>query len=265
LKPGISRDVATAELAAITKRSRIVTERPIPLPMQLRLTRPQDRLQIREALIMLTGAVALLLLVACTNVAHLLLARGATRQREFAVRHALGAARLRLLRQLVTESVVLATIGGTLAAVVGWGGLELLAAVRPEKLVALSHVSTRHGVLPIAAVLAIACGFVIGLLAALRTAHHDLGTSLRGSTSSASTGSRRLRSSLVVAEVALSTTLLVDALLLIHAVYDLQHTRLGFDASDLYAVTFRLGKDGTSARSESFGALLREHAAHNPG
>ncbi len=265
LKPGISRDVATAELAAITKRSRIVTERPIPLPMQLRLTRPQDRLQIREALIMLTGAVALLLLVACTNVAHLLLARGATRQREFAVRHALGAARLRLLRQLVTESVVLATIGGTLAAVVGWGGLELLAAVRPEKLVALSHVSTRHGVLPIAAVLAIACGFVIGLLAALRTAHHDLGTSLRGSTSSASTGSRRLRSSLVVAEVALSTTLLVDALLLIHAVYDLQHTRLGFDASDLYAVTFRLGKDGTSARSESFGALLREHAAHIPG
>lgn len=81
---------------------------------------------------------ALLLLVARTNVAHLLLARGAARQRELAVRHTLGAARLRLLRQLVIESVVLATTGGTLAAVVGWGGLELLAAVRPEKLVALS-------------------------------------------------------------------------------------------------------------------------------
>jgi predicted permease len=265
LRPGISRDLATAELAAITKRSRIAVERPIPLPMELRLTRPQDRLQIRQALIMLTGAVALLLLVACTNVAHLLLARGAARQRELAVRHALGAGRRRLLRQLVTESVVLAMIGGALAALVGWGGLELLTTLRPEKLVALSHVSVRHGVLPVAAVLAIASGFVIGLLAALRTAHHDLGTSLRGGTSSTSIGGRRLRSALVVGEVALSTTLLVGALLLIHAVFDLQHTRLGFDVSDLYAVTFRLGEGKTAAEGAAFGALLRERAARIPG
>lgn len=265
LKPGVPRALATAELDAIMQRSHITVGRPLPLPMQLRLTRPQDRLQIRQALLMLSGAVGLLLLVACTNVAHLLLARGAARQRELAVCHALGAGRRRLLRQLVTESVLLATIGGALAALVGWGGLELLAMLRPEKMVALSHVSPRHGVLPIAAVLAIACGFVIGLLAALRAANHDLGTSLRGSTSSTSTGGRRLRSALVVGEVAFSTTLLVGALLLIHAVFDLQHTRLGFDASNLYAMTFRLGADGTPAKRAAFGALLRERAARIPG
>lgn len=265
LRHGISRDLAEAELGAISKRTGIMTEKAVPMPMELRLTRPQDRLRIRQALVMLTGAVALLLLVACTNVAHLLLARGVARQRELAVRHALGAGRARLVHQLVTESVVLATIGGALAAVVGWGGLELLTALRPERLVALTHVPARHGVFDVAAVLAITCGLVIGLLAALRSAHHHLGTSLRGGASSMSTDGRRLRSALVVGEVALSTTLLVGALLLIHAVFDLQHTRLGFDASDLYAVTFPMREGKTPAESAAFGALLRERAERIPG
>lgn len=269
LKAGISPSVATAELDAIARRANVTGPRIAaniePMPMQLRLMRPQDRLEIRQALAMFTGAVALLLLVACANIAHLLLARGATRQRELAVRHALGADRARLLRQLVTESIVLALIGGALAGFVGWAGLEVLNAVRPEKLVALSHVSRHNDILGIAGVLALASGIVIGLLAALRVAHRELGTSLRTGASSAAPGGRRLRASLVVGEIALSTTLLVGALLLIHAVFDLQHTRLGFDARDLWAVSFPAAQDDAPATRAVLGTLLRERAARIPG
>jgi predicted permease len=269
LKPGVSPAVATAELDAIAKRANATGPRIAaniePMPMQLRMMRPQDRLEIRQALVMLTGAVALLLLVACTNIAHLLLARGSARQRELAVRHALGADRARLLRQLVTESVVLALIGGALAGLVGWAGLEVLNSVRPERLVALSHVSRHNDILGIAAVLALASGLAIGLLAALRIAHRELGTSLRTGASSAAPGGRRLRASLVVGEVALSTTLLVGALLLIHAVFDLQHTRLGFNARDLWAVSFPVAHDDASAKGAAFATLLRERAARIPG
>lgn len=269
LRPGVSRDVATAELGAIAQHADIITPRIAPglgpVPMQLALTRPQDRLEIRQALVMLTGAVALLLLVACANIVHLLLARGASRQRELAVRHALGAGRSRLLRQLLTESMVLAAIGGILAGFVGWAGLEVLTAVRPGSLVALSHASARNDTLSIAAVLALASGLAIGLLAALRIAHRELGTSLRAGASSTPPGGRRLRASLVVGEVALSTTLLVGALLLIHAVFDLQHTRLGFDARDLWAVTFPVSPDGSAAERAAFAELLRERAANIPG
>src|SRR5205085_11499592 len=161
LKPGVSRDAATQELAAILKRS--ADDKPWwrDLRYHIRLLRPQDLLDFRQALAMLTGAVALLLLVACTNVAHLLLARGAVRQRELAVRHALGAARRRLLRQLVTESVMLAVAGGALAVFVGWGGLTLLAAARPDNLTPLAYVSNHRSVLTIASLLAIGCGLGI--------------------------------------------------------------------------------------------------------
>ena len=261
LKPGISRDAATKELDAIMKRARVVNTSMDPMPMRLRLDRPQDTLKIRQALLMLTGAVALLLLVACTNIAHLLLARGAARQRELAVRHALGARRSRLVRQLVTESVVLAMIGGTLAIFVGWAGLKVLTVVRPANLAALSYVSTNRDIVSVTAVLAILCGLAIGLLAALRTAHRDLGTVLRiGEASTPRTG-RHLRALLVIGEVAFSTTLLVGALLLIHAVFDLQRTPLGFNARDLYAVSFQT----TATERAAFGALLRERAARIAG
>lgn len=269
LRPGVSKEVATAEVDAIARHADIagprITTNTDPTPMQIALIRPQDRLEIRQALVMLTGAVALLLLVACTNITHLLLARGASRERELAVRHALGAGRPRLLRQLVTESVVLAAIGGTLAGFVGWAGLRVLNAVRPEKLVALSHASARSDTLAIAAVLALTSGLAIGLLAALRIARRELGTSLRAGASSAPPGGRGLRATLVIGEVALSTTLLVGALLLIHAVFDLQHTRLGFDARDLWAVTFPVTQDATSEERVAFARLVRERAALIPG
>lgn len=266
LKPNVAAKASTEELDGIFKRAGLVTPMFLPnaKPMSLRLTNPRDGLRIGQPVIMLTVAVALLLCVACTNVAHLLLARGAARQRELAVRHALGAGRARLLRQLVTESVVLAVIGGVLAVAVGWAGLKLLAAARPADLVELAHVSGNRGILSISAVLAIACGLTIGLLAALRSAHRNLGMTLRAGASRAPlTG--RLRASLVVGEVALSATLLVGALLLIHAVFDLQRTRLGFDAAGLYGVTFPLETQKSAAERAVFVAMVRERAARIPG
>ena len=270
LKPGASAHAATEELDAIFQREHLGPPGGMPMPgqaaivMQLSLTKPGSDLAIRQALLMLTAAVGLLLIVACTNVAHLLLARGATRQRELAVRHALGAARRRLLRQLVTESVVLARAGGALAVFVGWGGLVLLAAARPDTLTPLAYVSSHRSVLTIASLLAVACGLVIGLLAALRTAHRDLGMQLRASASSVLGTSRRLRASLVVGEVALSAILLVGALLLIHAVFDLQRTRLGFDARGLYELTFTARQPLAGAERASLGAALRIRAMADP-
>jgi putative ABC transport system permease protein len=273
LRPGVSAQAATEELDAILQHQHIGDpprllgmRRPgqAAIVTQLHLTKPGSDLAIRQALLMLTAAVALLLLVACTNVAHLLLARGATRQRELAVRHALGAARRRLLRQLVTESVVLALAGGALAVFVGWGGLILLAAARPDNITPLAYVPTHRSVLTIASLLAIGCGLGIGLLAALRTAHRDLGMQLRASASSVLGSSRRLRASLVVGEVALSAILLVGALLLVHAVFDLQRTQLGFDARGVYELTFTARQPMPPAERASLGDALRARAAANP-
>ena len=267
LKSRVSPKAATAELDAIMRHAQLPDVRPVPMEMPLRLTRPQDWLAIRQPLVMLTGAVALLLVVACANIAHLLLARGAARQRELAVRHALGAGRARLVRQLVTECMVLAAMGGALAVFVAWAGLQLLAAVRPTNmnLFALTYVSTDRGILSIASMLAILCGLAVGVLAALRTAHRDLGISLRVGASSTPLGSGRLRASLVVGEVALSGTLLVGALLLIHAVFDLQRTDLGFDARGLYAVSFSLPHETPPAERAAFAAFVRARAAGVPG
>ena len=263
LEPGVSREAAAQELEVIVRRLGLLSPPP-GLELSIALVRPQDELELRSALTMLTGAVALLLLVACTNVAHLLLARGAARQRELAVRHALGAERSRLLRQLVTESVVLAAFGGALAVVVGWAGLRALEAIRPENLTALTRASEGRGVLSIASVLAVGAGLVIGLLAALRSAHRNLGPALRMGASSPTLAGRRLRSSLVVGEVALSATLLVGALLLIHTVFDLQRTKLGFDARGVYSVTFPLSE--TEVRQgPALAAQLREEASRLPG
>lgn len=267
LKPGVSREAATAELEAIMQHADLQDVRAVPMPMPLRLKKPEDWLAIRRPLVMLTGAVALLLLVACTNVAHLLLARGAARQRELAVRHALGAGRSRLIRQLVTESVVLAIIGGALAAIVGWAGLHLLMALKPDdrEFNALTYVSTNHAVLSIASALAILAGVAIGVIAALRSAHRDVAVALRiGAASSAHTA-RRLRSLLVVGEVALSAMLLVGALLLVHALFSLEHESLGFDARGLYGIEMRLPRGMAPAARDAFAAEARDRIAAMPG
>lgn len=239
LKPGVSPRAATEELTAILERVGGIDPGFRAFQPRLRLSRPQDGLPFRQALVLLTGAVIFLLLIACSNVAHLLLQRGLARERELAVRHALGAHRARLVRQLVTESTLLGLAGGALAMLVGWSMLELLARLRPGSLPALAHLSTTRGVIPIAAILAIAVGLTVGVLGALHIAHGHLGQSLRTGASGASPTHRKLRGVLVIGQIALSAMLLAGAFLLVRTVFDLERQRLGFDPRDLYAVSFR--------------------------
>jgi putative ABC transport system permease protein len=261
LKPGVSPEAASEELTAILDRAGGVDPAVRPLQPRMRLSRPQDDLPFRQALILLTGAVILLLLIASSNVSHLLLQRGLARERELAVRHALGAHRGRLVRQLVTESTLLGLAGGALAMLVGWGALELVAGLRPTSLPALSYLSTTRGVIPLAAGLAIAVGLTVGVLGALHVAHEHLGQSLRIGASSASPAHRRLRGTLVIGQVALSTILLAGALLLVRVVFDLKRVHLGFDPHDLYAVSFH-GRDLNAPQSPeslvAFAAMIRD-------
>jgi putative ABC transport system permease protein len=239
LKAGVSPQAASEELTAIFTRAGGMEPNVQPLQPRIRVSRPQDDLPFRQALLLLTGAVILLLLIACSNVSHLLLQRGVARERELAVRHALGAHRSRLVRQLVTESVWLGLAGGALAMLLGWSALEVLVRFRPTSLPALEHLTTNRGVIPVAATLAVAVGLVVGVLGALRVAHASLGQTLRAGASSATLTHRRVRGTLVVGQIALSTILLAGAVLLIRTVVEFERVRLGFDPQDLYAVSFR--------------------------
>ncbi len=267
LKPGVTREAATAELGAIMRNANLPDVRPGPWPMPLTLTRPQDWLAIRQPLTMLTAAVGLLLLVACTNVAHLLLARGAARQRELAIRNALGASRSRLVRQLATESVLLALVGGALSVMVGRGGLRVLMALRPDGMNfnALTYVSADRGMIAIAAVLAIGCGLVVGVLAAMRSAYRDIAVDLRVGAANAGYGARRLRSMLVVGEVAVSATLLVGALLLVHTLFALEHTDVGFDTRGLYGVTINVPRGMNAPDRAAFAVKVRDRFGRERG
>jgi predicted permease len=121
---------------------------------------------------------------------------------------------------------------------VGWSTLEVLARLRPASLPALSHLTTTRGVIPFAAALSVAVGLTVGVLGALHVAHRHLGQSLRTGASSASLTHRRLRGTLVIGQIALSTVLLAGAILLIRAVFEFERVPLGFDPRDLYAVSF---------------------------
>jgi putative ABC transport system permease protein len=229
------------------------------------LVRPGNTLGIRRALTMLAGAVAMLLLVACANVAHLLLARGATRERELAVRYALGAGRSRLVQQFLCETLVLTLAGGLLAAVVGGGALELVTRLRPASLESLATLSLDRRLVLIAATLAAATGVVVGLLIGVRAVGGRLGESLRvGASGGATRTTARLRSTLVVSEIALSATLLVAALLLVRGVIGLENTPLGFDDHNLYGLTFPL-RGTRFASGDALGRELLTRGATIPG
>jgi predicted permease len=252
LRPAVSIDVARSELDAIATHSG-ADRGPVGLVSTLKLFRPGETVRFRRALTMFAGAVALLLLVACANIAHLLLARGAARERELAVRYALGAGRMRLVRQLLTESLVLLALGGVAAFAVGLGCLQAVRRLHPATLSALSHVASDQNILIIACALTFITGLGLGVFVGLRTAREGLAEALRAGGGGGRRG-RRLRSSLVVTEIALSATLLVGALLLVRSVINLQNTQLGFDARNLYGITFSLrnGPAATAAARSAF-------------
>jgi putative ABC transport system permease protein len=244
LRPGITPEQAQREMDAIAAR---VTGPAAPgnSSFAARVVAPRQLLQTgvsQDALLVLLAAVGLVLLVACANVANLLLARGTARSREIALRTALGAARWRLVRQILVESIMLALLGGAAGVLVAWWGLDVLTGLSPSNLRALAGVHLDGFVLQFALALSLVTGVLFGLLPALHATSPAVGTALRtGGSGVVRTGSgRRIRAVLVAAEMALSVVLLVSAGLLIRSVAHLQATDVGFDASHLFTVRMSL-------------------------
>jgi putative ABC transport system permease protein len=188
---------------------------------------------VERPLWMLFGAVAFVLLIACVNIGNLLLVRVSERQSEIAVRSALGAGRGRLVRQLVTESLVLAAIGAVLGVLVAAWSLEALARFGPSNLPRLAEVSVDGRVLAFAIGLALVAGVGFGILPALYASRADLSGMLRAGARGLAGGANRARSTLLVAELAFGTTLLVGAGLLVRSFQRLVHVNPGFRAEQV--------------------------------
>ncbi len=195
----------------------------------------------RQPLLILLGAVLAVLLIACANVANLLLARGLARQREIAVRSALGAGRGRLVRQLLVESGVLAVAGAGLGLLVAVWSLDLLLAAAPAVIRELTDVKLHRAVLAFAAGITVITTFVAGLVPALHVTRLDLASSLKdGARGSTGPGAGRVRSTLVVGQVALSLVLLVGAGLLLRSFAHVLEVNAGFEPQGVLAAQVNL-------------------------
>jgi putative ABC transport system permease protein len=201
-------------------------------------------------MLMLLGAVGLVLLIACANVANLLLARATSRERELGIRAALGAGRWRLTRQLMVESVLLSVIGTLLSILLAWWAVRVLRTSMPEGVPRITAIGLNLRVLGAAAGLSLVSGVLFGVFPALQMSQPDLANALKDSSRSASAGRgrQRLRSALVVAEVALAVVLLVGAALFIGSFITLMRINPGFSADNVLTVQilprFELGTRG---------------------
>jgi putative ABC transport system permease protein len=232
LKPGVSNKQAEADLTVVANRLASIYPKDYPKHFRLQIASLADGVvgQFRTTIFIVLAAVGLLLLIGCGNVANLLLARATTREKEFAIRSALGASRWRLVRQLLVESLILALGGAAAGALFAWGGLKSLVALVPQQTIPAEAVIQMNGpVLLFTLGLAAFTALVFGLLPALRAARKDVNEPLRDSTRGSGGGFRhgKLRNAVVVLEVALSLTLLVTAGLLMRSFIALRDVHLG--------------------------------------
>jgi putative ABC transport system permease protein len=245
LAPGISDSEARAEMDVLNRQYQ--RERPGTPDTDPRAIidanglREQFVANVRSALLLLTGAVAFVLLIACANVASLLLSRALARRKEAAVRTALGAGRGDLIRQMLTESVALAFAGGVCGILLSQWGATTLAAMAASSLPRAEEIGLDSRVLAFTLALSIASGVLFGLAPALQLSRSDLNTVLRDESRGSSAGrGLRIRGVLVVAQVALSMVLLIGAGLLIRAFLHLQNQNPGFDARNVLTMSISL-------------------------
>jgi predicted permease len=245
LKPGVTMAQAKADVAAIAGRIREKDERDRTFTIDVVPLVESVVGNVRLAVLVLFGSVALVLLIACANVANLLLTRASGRQKEVAVRTALGASWVRIVRQLLTESVLLGVLGGAAALLVAYGALQVVRTINPGNIPRLEAIRLDGTVLLFTFVISVATGVLFGLAPALRAARIDLNAAMKaGGRSTQGEGGfgssrRRLRSVLVVAEVAISLMLLIGAGLLVRSFIRLQNVSPGFEADGV--VSMRLG------------------------
>lgn len=232
LKPGVSVAQAQADLDPIA--ADIVRRFPTQEGYGIYVVGYHDQLvaRTRPAILALLGAVGFLLLIACVNVANLLLSRAAVREREIALRTAIGAGRWRLVRQLLTESAVLALVGGALGVAIAWAGLRTLVSTAPAELPRLSDITLDWTVIGFAFGAAAITGLIFGLVPALQISRAGMGHALKEGGRGASAGiGRVVRRALVVVQVALALTLLTGAGLMAQSFLRLQQVALGFDGN----------------------------------
>jgi putative ABC transport system permease protein len=243
LRPSVTLERARSEMAAIA--ASLAHDYPATnKDFSVRLTTMFDTVvgYVRSTLLVLFGAVGFVLLIACVNVANLVLARTIDRDREVAVRTSLGASRWHLIGMMLSESFVLSVVGTALGAMLATWGVDVLLSLQPGALPAGRPIAMDGAVMAYTIVLMLLSTLIFGLAPAWRAMHSDLGGALkqggRGSTSAKST--QRVRAALVTAEVALSIALLAGAGLMIRSLYALEHQDMGFRAQNLVALQMRL-------------------------
>jgi len=270
VRADLDPESAAQELDAIARTTLAEYPRPqwaslqdgfIANPLQDELTR-----SVRPAVIAVAGAVILLLTIACVNVTNLLLARGAQRRGEFAVRAALGAGRTRLIRQLLTESLLLSLIGGVLGMAVAETGVRALTAISPPGLPRASAIAFDATVFAFGVGISTLIGVVVGLIPALHVSRNNLNTGLRESSRQTAGGSQMTRRTLVVAEVALALVLLVSAGLLLRSLQRLFAISPGFNATNLITMEVQVsGRRFDQEASDRFFSQALDAVRQTPG
>jgi putative ABC transport system permease protein len=269
LKPGMSLEQAQADMSAVARR--IEEQNPVTNEgAGVNLIPLRDGLVggYRKALLLLLGVVGLVLAVACANVANLLLARASARQRELAVRAALGASRWRVFRQLLTESLLLGAAGGALGLLLAVWGLDLLLAAIPVDLPFWMKFTLDWRVLGFAAGMSLLTSLVFGVAPALQASRIDLNETLKeGGRGGAGASRHRLRRALVIAEVALSLILLISAGLMMRSFLRLQQVNPGLKAENVLTLRVSLpnAKYDVPEKREDFFKQLLERARALPG
>jgi putative ABC transport system permease protein len=264
LKPGVSMQQAESEVTVVAQRLAKIYPREYPDKFTVKIVDWVDSTvgQFKTTLYTLAAAVGLLLLIACSNVANMLLTRGTAREREMAVRASLGASRRRLIGQMLVETLLLALLGAAVGCLFSYVGIKGLVRAIPEGLIPREAViRLNRPVLLFSLGVAIATSLMCGLVPALRTARKDLVESLKDSGKGSSGGfkSRRLTSGLVVAEIALSLVLLAGAGLLMRSFVKLQTVDLGLNPEGILSVRLPLprGQYTTpAAKRQFFGQVL---------
>ena len=271
LKPGVAFQTALADLKLIAQRLEQTYPDSNDKVGATALLLHDDLVgDSRGSLLMMLSAVGLVLLIACANVANLLLSRATARQKEMAVRSALGAARARLLRQLLTESLLLSLLGGALGVLAAWGIIALFSRAKVTGIPQFSIIQLNGEVLAFTFALAVATGVLFGIVPALRTSRPDLHEELKGGAGSAISPGRRRRSTshaLVAAEMALSLLLLVSAGLLLKDFARLRNLDIGVRPEGVWTAAVRLPETSykTARQKFAFSQALLEKSARLAG
>jgi putative ABC transport system permease protein len=266
LKPGVTLVQARADMDAIARQ----LEKQYPdanTDVGISVIAMQDNFvrEVRPTLLLLAAAVAVVLLIGCANVANLLLARATERAKEVSIRSALGASRLRLMRQLLTESVLLALIGGGLGVLLAVWAIPALLSLSPRSIGDLKRIGMNPEVLAFSVAVSVVSGIVFGLAPSFHASRENLSGSLkegeRGSTSSRG----RTRSALVVMEVALSLVLLIGAGLILKSFVRLMNVDPGFDPDHLLVFSVGLPPSAAPAQQDAFYQQVQDRIETVPG